>query len=185
MIPHPWTRRTWAVALLALASGCDPSAPVSFLLGDSAASAPAESFSRQATVPPDYTALRDRFVSAINAERAKVGLKPLVMNEMLNGMADAYATRLIQGDFFGHTDPANGATIKRRAAMAGYVYFRIGENLAGGHRTIEEAMAALMESPSHRANILDPDFIEVGVSIRDGGRHGRYWVQEFGRPLGQ
>ncbi|OQZ06623.1 MAG: hypothetical protein B6D36_04035 [Planctomycetes bacterium UTPLA1] len=39
-----------------------------------------------------------------------------------------------------------------------------------------------MASPGHRANILDPDFTEIGLAVKLGGADGPFWVQEFGRP---
>jgi uncharacterized protein YkwD len=58
----------------------------------------------------------------------------------------------------------------------------VGENLAAGQPTPERAFTDWMNSPSHRDNILDPRFTELGVGVRFGGEYGVYWVQEFGLP---
>lgn len=124
-------------------------------------------------------------IDAINAERAKRDLKPLRQNGTLMQIADFYACRLVDGHFFDHFDPYDGSTVVERAIDFGYPFFQIGENLAARQTTVKEAMSALMNSPKHRSNILDPVFTEIGVAVKIGGDHGIYWVQEFGRPLSE
>jgi len=145
----------------------------------------ASSVSRIATEPSDSDQLAKQVLEAVNAERDKIGLQPLKLSLELSDMAERYADRLIQGDFFAHIDPRNGSSLVARAKASGYTFYKVGENLAAGQRDADSVIKDWMSSPTHRANILDPDFTELGISIRDGGRYGRYWVQEFGRPLGQ
>ena len=203
MTPPYAVRLVGLIAALApLLAGCDPSAP--FALGSSASPAPAASVQESApaavaaasspstaptgpvgNIPADSDALVETVIKAVNAEREKVGLPPVVYSDTLCGIADTYASRLISADFFAHVDPYTGTTVAKRAAKNGYAYYKVGENLAAGQKTVASAMTDWMASASHRANILDPDFTELGIAIRDGGRYGRYWVQEFGRPLGQ
>jgi uncharacterized protein YkwD len=150
-----------------------------------AASAPATRPLFSAAEPPDAAALIDAMLEAVNSERGKMGLPRLVLSDDLTVMADHYADRLIAGDYFAHIDPLTGSTLAARARQRGYSFYKVGENLAAGQPDVAAAMADWMKSPTHRANILDPDFTELGIAVRDGGRYGRYWVQEFGRPLGQ
>lgn len=178
------------VAFLLL-TGCEPGGMFSLSPAAPTASAPNNTpasypvFSQPGDAPANAEALIDSVVDAVNAERLKAGLPALTLNDNLSKVADEYAQRLIMGDFFAHVDPFNGSTVARRASQRGYLFFKVGENLAAGQREVAAAMKDWMDSPTHRANILDPDFTEIGIAIRDGGRHGRYWVQEFGRPLGQ
>ena len=65
---------------------------------------------------------------------------------------------------------------------AKYRYYAVGENLAAGPATAAEVVKEWMESASHREIILDPSWKEIGVAVRSGGKHGIYWVQEFGDP---
>ncbi len=145
----------------------------------------ASAFSRTPEIPDDAEALVQSLVDAVNLERESVGLAPLTTSPALSSDAEAYADRLIARDFFAHTDPLSGATLAARAKKSGYLFFKVGENLAAGQQDVESVMADWMDSATHRSNILDPDFTEIGIAVRDGGRFGRYWVQEFGRPLGQ
>jgi uncharacterized protein YkwD len=135
------------------------------------------------TDPPNHDAVVQELLDSVNMERAKRLLPPLRMNPTLMQVADFYACRLIDGKFFDHVDPYDGSTVDTRATDFGYAFVKIGENLAGGHPTVKAAMAEWLESPTHRANLLDPTFTEMGIAVKVGGEFGRYWVQEFGRPV--
>lgn len=123
-----------------------------------------------------------RMVTLVNAERAKHRLPPLRAEATLMQIADFYACRMAEAHFFAHVDPYDGSTVDSRATSFGYPFMKIGENLATGQRAAEEVFDDWMKSPGHRANILDPAFTEIGVSVKLGGPNGPYWVQEFGRP---
>ncbi len=124
-----------------------------------------------------------QMVEAINTERAKHQLPAVKPDATLMQIADFYACRLVEGGFFSHVDPYDGSTVSTRAADFGYAYRKVGENLAAEQKTVEQAMADWIRSPSHRANILDPAFTHVGIAVKGGGELGPYWVQEFGRPI--
>jgi len=124
-----------------------------------------------------------QMIDAVNAERAKHKLGPVHGEATLMQIADFYACRLVEGGFFAHEDPFGGSTLDSRAGDFGYAFLKIGENLAAGQETVDEALAAWLASPSHRAILLDPAFMEIGVAVKAGGPNGVYWVQEFGRPL--
>lgn len=135
------------------------------------------------SLPADAGALADQVLNLVNQERANAGLNPVVANVTLENEADEYACELIGDNFFAHENPVTGSTLKDRAAAFNYQFSVIGENLAAGQKSPEEVMAAWMNSPGHRANILDPRFTQLGVAVRSGGQYGLYWVQEFGKPL--
>ena len=92
-------------------------------------------------------------------------------------MALGHATRMAEMDFFSHTDPATNSQPWDRAVHAGYDYSAIAENIAQGQPAVEDVMNAWMNSPGHRANILDWYPSELGIGIYQGGTHGTYWVQ--------
>lgn len=121
-------------------------------------------------------------LARVNAERAAEGLDPVIWNDTLAQQATQYACEMIHWDFFDHVNPVTGSTLGDRADEFGYDYSIIGENLAAGQVTPEQAMRDWMDSPGHRANILEPRFTELGIGVRVGGSYGTYWVQEFGRP---
>ena len=122
-----------------------------------------------------------RVVELTNAERARAGLAPLMINPNLVGAAQGYAEVLASGDCFAHTcGPV--PELERRIEQAGYTaWIALGENIASGYPSPEQVVATWMASAGHRANILNPDFAEVGVGLAPGGRHGGIsWVQAFG-----
>jgi uncharacterized protein YkwD len=131
--------------------------------------------------PVDAVAWRAEVLTLVNDERAAVGLDALVRNQTLEEEADEYACEMIHYNFFAHVNPVTGTTLADRTEAIGYDYVLVGENLAAGLDTPQQVVQAWMDSPGHRANILEPQFTELGVGVRGGGAHGTYWVQEFGR----
>lgn len=131
---------------------------------------------------PRSDELRAQVIDLVNRERQARGLRPLRRNAVLEAQADAYACEMIQYGFFGHDNPVNGSNLRTRNAQFGYPFRLIGENLAAGQQTPREAMVDWMNSPTHRENLLNPNFQEIGIGIRIGGDYGIYWVQEFGQP---
>lgn len=175
------------IVTLAFGAGCEDqsSIPLAALPGIGPASPQS---SRQILSDPcvevmDPDRLTQEMLDAVNAERAKAKLRPLRLDPTLSQIADFYACRLIDGGFFRHIDADDKSTVVTRAGDFGYAFLKIGENLAAEQRTVKEVMAAWMDSPGHRANILDPTFTEIGIAVKLGGEYGIYWVQEFGRPL--
>lgn len=128
-------------------------------------------------------AWRDEILRLVNVERDRAGLNPVTHDQTLEDQATRYACELIHYDFFAHENPFTGTDLRDRAEEFGYDFMVIGENLAAGQSTPAQAMADWMNSPGHRANILNVDFTELGVGVRSGGSYGTYWVQEFGKPL--
>jgi uncharacterized protein YkwD len=136
----------------------------------------------QCAAPPEADLYAARVVDLVNEERLQNNLPPLSTNATLTRLAGDYACEMINGNYFEHVDPVTGSTVGSRALAANYYFKKVGENLAGGFTSPEETVAQWMDSPGHRANILDPDFIEMGAAIRTGGIYRWYWVQEFGLP---
>ncbi len=122
----------------------------------------------------------ERVLQLINQERANAGLAPLVADPSLGTAADSYARVLAITGCWAHTC-GDVPDFTQRAANAGYGdWTALGENLAAGNGSAEAIVANWMQSPEHRANILNPSFTETGVATAQGGRMGGYWVQEFG-----
>jgi uncharacterized protein YkwD len=133
-----------------------------------------------AEAPSDTSAAIPRVVELTNIERGKSGLAPLAFNPQLSQAAQRYSEVLSRDACFAHTcgpvpDMAN------RIDQAGYGgWTAIGENIAAGYQTPEAVVAGWMQSPGHRANILSPNYREIGVGLAGGGKFGAYWTQEFG-----
>jgi uncharacterized protein YkwD len=135
-------------------------------------------------MPDDSNRMADEVLFLVNLERATEGLAPVVVSPALQRIAEDYACQMIDEGFFDHVDPTTGYGPAERAVVGRYVYFAIGENLAAGVESAADVMRVWMESPSHRANILDPHWEEIGIAVRMGGQFEVYWVQEFGQPAG-
>lgn len=116
----------------------------------------------------------EQVLDLTNQERAKNGLSPLQANAELNYTAEKYAKDMSDGHFFSHTGP-DGSQPWDREKAAGYEAQVTGENIAVGQTTPQQVVQDWMNSPGHRANILRPQFKDLGV-----GFNNNYWVQDFG-----
>ncbi|HEX2035276.1 MAG TPA: CAP domain-containing protein [Chloroflexota bacterium] len=124
-----------------------------------------------------------RVVELTNIHREHAGLAPLAINPSLGQVAQGYAEVLAAGDCFAHTCGPE-PELTRRVERAGYLEWGVlGENLAGGQETPEEVVSRWMDSPGHRANILNPQFTEIGAGLAYGGPYQRNWTQVFGTLL--
>ncbi|WP_406065232.1 CAP domain-containing protein [Streptomyces sp. NBC_01077] len=119
----------------------------------------------------------DQVVALVNAERSKAGCGPLTANATLTRAAQGHSDDMAARDFFDHTNP-DGASPGDRVTAAGYPWSTYGENIAMGQSTPEQVMESWMNSPGHRANILNCSFKEIGIGIHSEG--GPYWTQVFG-----
>jgi uncharacterized protein YkwD len=121
-----------------------------------------------------------------NKQRAKEGLASLKENFTLDVTAEKKAEDMLQNQYFAHESP-NGAGVSDLANNSGYEFIAIGENLAMGNFENDEVLVqAWMDSPGHRANILNNRYQEIGVSVIKGTFEGKTtWmaVQHFGLPL--
>ena len=119
--------------------------------------------------PSSGADLRAATVCVLNAERTSRGLDPLKANQQLDVAALAWSTRMVAEGFFAHE--AADSTLQDRVTASGYLpaqKWRIGENLAWGEldmATPTHIVADWMASPGHRANMLDPNFRDVGIGI--------------------
>jgi uncharacterized protein YkwD len=77
-----------------------------------------------------------------------------------------------------HTGP-DGSTMSSRVDAAGYLWSTLGENIARGQSDAAAVMDAWMNSPGHRANILNCSFKEIGIGVHFGDG-GPWWTQDFG-----
>ncbi|RGB33002.1 CAP domain-containing protein [Rhizophagus diaphanus] len=114
----------------------------------------------------------------VNDERKKVGVSPLSLNSKLMSAAQKHTNYMVKINKLTHEDPRG--TLKVRVKAEGYSLISVGENIAEGFGTNEEArvMQKWMGSSLHRKNILNKNFIDFGVGF--GG--GKYWTQVFARP---
>ncbi|MFF9201321.1 CAP domain-containing protein [Streptomyces sp. NPDC014986] len=141
-----------------------------------AAPEPEQRTSSPANVPAEAAAGAE-VLRLVNAERAKAGCGPVAADGALTDLATAFSADMAQRDFFDHTDP-DGDTPWDRARTAGVGNLG-GENIARGQADAEAVMEAWMNSPGHKANILNCDFTTLGVGVHMGPG-GPWWTQNFG-----
>ncbi|MBI5817033.1 MAG: CAP domain-containing protein [Candidatus Yonathbacteria bacterium] len=124
-------------------------------------------------------------INQTNNERTAQGLSTLSENSKLDASAEAKVDDMFAKQYFEHVSPS-GVGVDKLAENVGYAYIVVGENLALGNFKDDKALVtAWMNSPGHRANILNIRFEEIGVSVKKGMFDGReVWlgVQEFGKP---
>jgi len=164
----------------------------------------------QSTMKQDYseiTVTQAELLKSINRARSEArdcypndplkgempAVPPLTWNSQLYASALEHSTDLAMSDTFSHdgsgteydiTGDGEPSKFYERILANGYSsnYRAVGENIAGGQKSIEEVMEAWLESPGHCVNIMSEKYSEVGVAIvtnRDSV-YGIYWTQNFG-----
>lgn len=129
----------------------------------------------------------NEIISLTNAKRAQNGLPPLSSNGKLAAAASAKAASMEAEDYWAHNSPS-GKTPWFFISGAGYRYVYAGENLARDFADAGSVVDAWMKSPSHKDNILDKNFKEIGVAVTSGklgGKDGILVVQMFGSAVSQ
>lgn len=125
---------------------------------------------------------QDTVFQAVNAERAAQSLKPLKQNQELAKAAQAKADDMVKLSYFAHRSP-QGKNVWSFIFKTKALPTVAGENLAKGFKTTESTVTAWMNSPSHRANILDRGYTDAGIGVATGSVNGKsvvYVVQVFG-----
>ncbi|GMA65144.1 CAP domain-containing protein [Alicyclobacillus fastidiosus] len=130
------------------------------------------------TSVPTYV---QQVVNLVNQERQKNGVAPLTISQSLDNVAQTKAQDMINENYFDHTSPKYGSPFNMMTTF-GIHYTYAGENIAAGQPDAATVMQDWMNSPGHRANILNPNYTEIGVGEVHGGSYGTYWVQEFIHP---
>ena len=126
----------------------------------------------------NYQSIEQQVVKLVNAERAKVGVKPLTSDWELARVARFKSEDMRDNRYFDHNSPMYGTPFQMMKSF-GINYRAAGENIAAGQTTAESVMKAWMNSPGHKQNILSPNFTHIGVGYAKGGSYGHYWTQQF------
>lgn len=133
--------------------------------------------------PPTATAPTDvspqQMVDAINGIRKQVGGSALSFSPLLAQVARNQANAMVAHDALSHDF---GENLRARATDVNY-HGPIGENLAGGQRTLEQALEGWMNSAGHRSTLLSNMWTSVGmvvVTAKPGSRYGVFWAADFG-----
>jgi uncharacterized protein YkwD len=192
---------TWVV--LAAPSGSSWSSPPAAAAGAapgasyrlppaSAAPAGAPSKPRSAlpgSATPGMAARALQLVNEARARGAQCGAQsfepapPLTLSGTLAGVARGHAADMAVHDYFEHQD-LSGHSPADRVRAAGYHEKLVGENIAYGPKSVEEAVQGWLKSPDHCQNIMDPRFAQMGLGLAPGraSRRGLFWVQLLAEP---
>jgi len=140
----------------------------------------------QAYMLPDVLAEQERQLNTlINELRAQKNLPALPANAQLINSSQAKADDMAQNSYFSHAGP-NKHTFKYFLTQADYRYRVAGENLAMGFANAPDVLEAWEQSPLHYRNLIDSDFVEMGLGLASGSYKGKdtvFIANHFGQPL--
>jgi uncharacterized protein YkwD len=118
-----------------------------------------------------------------NQERAKAGCGPLRTNKSLIQAAEAHAADMVAEHYFAH-DSLDGRSPFDRMKAAGFRGGAMAENIAVGYTSAASVVKGWMNSPGHRANILNCSYTMIGIGYDSGQVKPDWgngsWVQDFG-----
>jgi len=123
-----------------------------------------------------------QLLNLVNQYRSRFGRNALSLSQKLDQAADKFSNRMASGNFFSHTDPSDGSTPGSRIRVEGYSGGWTGENIAAGRNTAAAVFQQWIDSPPHRANILNSNFTHMGIgyAYNANSTYGHYWTQTFG-----
>ena len=129
--------------------------------------------------PPDGESARSSYeaevVQLVNDARQENGLQPLTASGELSRVARIKSQDMVDQGYFSHTSPTYGTPFQMLTSF-GISYSTAGENIAYGQKTPQEVVNTWLNSPGHRANILNASYTQIGVGyVADGN----YWTQLF------
>ena len=117
-------------------------------------------------------------LTLVNQQRAANGLKALSMDSALTKTATLKSQDMAKLGYFDHTSPTYGSPFDMMKQF-GITYRAAGENIAMGQTSPQQVMQDWMNSPGHRANILNSSFTKLGVGIAQNSSGQYYWTQQF------
>jgi uncharacterized protein YkwD len=127
----------------------------------------------------------------LNQQRAAAGAQPLRESPQLTFASAGYSRQMVAQAFFAHEAP-DGSTLVERLTTTGYIQagnaWSVGENIGWGQSqlsTPRAMVAAWMNSPGHRANILDRGFEEIGLGVALGTPPDRTWGATYTTDFGK
>jgi len=106
-------------------------------------------------------------------------------NAKLTQAADGHSQDMAANNYFAHTS-LDGRTFAQRIDATGYAWSTAGENIAAGYASVDAVMDGWTQSPGHCANLMNPDFSEIGVACVPGTSsttYSNYWTMDLAKPL--
>jgi uncharacterized protein YkwD len=183
----------WAFGVLVVRPSAAPSTPT-------ATAPPAAQLATAAPTPPTtltqppvgaspitgVESVVAEVVALTNRARLENGCDVMLTSSpLLDRAAQGHSEDMAQRGYFDHISP-DGTGPAERLAAVGYHWSRYGENIAAGYTSPAQVVEGWMNSPGHRANILNCEFRELGVGYTDTvtgpGAGGLLWTQVFAAP---
>lgn len=132
------------------------------------------------TIPDlsEIKAVQEEVVRLTNIERQKAGIAPLSSNWELSRVARYKSMDMRDDNYFSHYSPTYGDPFVMMKSF-GLTFTKAGENIAARQTTASQVVQSWMNSDSHKKNILNPNFKEIGVGYAEGGYLDYYWTQMF------
>jgi uncharacterized protein YkwD len=127
-------------------------------------------------------AINAEMISLVNSYRAQVGVAPVTENWNLDMAAIDHSNDQAERMTMTHTG-WNGSNAGQRMVENGYQPSTWGENVAYGQPTVAAVMTAWMNSSGHRANILNPAFVHIGVAAVTAANGAIYWTMDLAAPV--
>ena len=127
------------------------------------------------TLPSSVTEFEGEVVRLVNEICKSYGLQPLIQDWQLSRVARYKSEDMQKNNYFSHTSPTYGSPFNMMKSF-GISYKTAGENIAKGYSSPKAVVDAWMNSPGHRANILNSSYTHIGVGYVASGN---YWTQMF------
>ncbi|CAA6803113.1 MAG: Transporter [uncultured Sulfurovum sp.] len=194
------------ISILILLNGCGGGASSTSSIVNGTQSSFSDLTSEEQETLNNLSTSQQELLAAVNKERSQSrtcgdrgtfpAVPALTWNPDLYAAALEHVTDLAYSNTFSHDGSGtsyditgNGSPSKfyERIAANGYAdYFSVGENIAGGQRSLSEVMEAWMASPGHCVNIMKNTYTEIGVAIiiKEDSTYQVYWGQNFGSKKG-
>jgi len=124
------------------------------------------------------SAIEMEVVRLVNIERQKEGLKPFTASSELSNVARKKSEDMARNNYFSHTSPTYGSPFDMMKSF-GIKYNTAGENIAKGQLSAQSVVTGWMNSPGHRANIMNASFNKIGVGHYKSNNGTNLWTQMF------
>jgi uncharacterized protein YkwD len=108
---------------------------------------------------------------------------PLTWSALLTQSSEVLSQDMVAHNFFSHTG-SDGSTLRSRVDATGYAWSSLGENIAGGYSGLEAVLSGWMASDGHCANLMDPNFNQVGLVCVPGtaaNTFNTYWTMDLAK----
>ena len=109
---------------------------------------------------------------------------PLTWSTQLTQAAAAHSQDMVTNNFFSHTG-SSGSTLSTRVNATGYSWSALGENIAAGYGTVNIVMDGWMDSDGHCANIMNPNFTQIGMACivrgSQANAYSNYWTMDLAK----